>query len=359
MFLNVIYMFVLMLGSFILSRSVLHLFKSNNLDQNYHIWKDPWLYLFLLIMLGITAIYFLIPNNFDFVSEFKYTTLATYFALSALIYIIFLFETELLTFVGVALSAAVIAWIAPSDFLLLESAVPFWADRLIIATILILMTYGCRLLNGMDGVLALQLSAIALGMSIFALLGGLPLMLGFISAYLLGIWLGYLHLDWYPSSLHLHDGAALSGGFLVGCLMLTGANELAGPSLFLLNMYIWVEIVWTLVRRYIYQKRSPDWFEDTAYWSIFETGINIPSIDWGIFKILTLNTLMAVFQLYSPMPYSFIVFVTLFNLWYLNIMYTAQSGKVTFKDANKEFIENIKKGFEEIKETIDKDKGEL
>lgn len=345
---NLMYVFALLFGGFAINRLVLHWLPQTELNTKYRPLTDPWLYMWLVLSAGMFSVFYFIPHNFDFIAEFGAINLVAWFSLALIIYIVFLFEIDWLTFLAIVVASITVTFLIPDNELIFHGYLPFWADRLAVVVILALMTFGTSLLNGMAGLYPMQMIIAGLGLTVMGFLGGLPIMIGFLGAFMAGVWLGYLHLNRYPADLFINDGAALSGGFILACILLQGAIEFAGSSMIVLCMYIVAELTFALVNRYFFHQDRANFQENTSYWNTFNEGVEIRAMTFGIFRIMVINLILSLFQLYIPNSYSMLIFAFIVDLWLMNIMYRASGGTITFKQANKEFLENIKKSFADI-----------
>lgn len=349
-------MAALVFGGFAITSVVLHLLIKQTVPETYKPSKDPWIYMWVILAAGLGAVYTFMPAYADFVSPFSGWNIALWCGLSLLIYISYLFESDKLTLAVVVVSALAVSLLIPNDFSVFRGLLPFWLDRLAVVMVICLFTYACGLLNGMAGVYGLQMVGIGLGVFVISFLGGVPLMLGFMGAFAAGVWLGYLQLNWYPADVEISDGACMSGGFLAAGLMLQGTIEYAGPSMLVLSMYIWAELIFTVINRWLFRRRDVEIYQNTAYYAIFTQGIELSAISFGIIKILIINFILALFQLRISNPLSMPVFAAAADLWLLNVMYRASSGFMTFREANQEFIKNVKEGLAGLKQSEKKDK---
>jgi UDP-N-acetylmuramyl pentapeptide phosphotransferase/UDP-N-acetylglucosamine-1-phosphate transferase len=348
------YMFILMLVALGLSGVLLNFFKSDENLPEYRFLRDPWLYLLILIGIGLTAITVVTPEWHDSLYPLGLMRVWLWLGLSTLIYVMFLFEVPTLLGFVVLLSSAIVTLTMPAESMIFQN-VPFWADRLACGSLIVIFSFCMILLNGLAGILGIQFVGLGIGLAGVAFLGGIPLALGLMSAYLAGIWLGYLHFNFHPTKIQLHNGAALSAGFLFACLLLQGGIEMAGPSMLILGMYVWAEMLWFLFNRFALGERGTDLYENTGYWSIVNRGIEVPSVYFGISKIVLINVLLSWFQLYSPNGISLPACALAIDLWFLNVMFRITDEHKTFKEINGTFLQDLKNAFSDLVKSDRKD----
>lgn len=350
-----IWMAALLGCGFILSRSLLHFLEINDLEQGYRLKKDPWFYILGTTALGFTALYFFLPAFPDFVFPFHFLSLMVWLVCSFLIYVAYLFENNHLTALCLVVSAAVVSLILPADSVIFSEQIPLWADRIFVVLSVCAFSYGMSLLYAMDGILAMTAGCAYFGIAAVAFMGGIPLMLGMFAAFAAGVWGGYFQLNKFPAKIFINQGASLSAGFLLSCLLLQGAAEFAGASMLTIVMFVWAELVYAVFNRYILNQNDREMSENTAHWQLFANGVNVEMITFGVFKILCINVVLALFQLYAANPFSLPIFVFVVDLWLLSIMNRVSLGDYSFAHAHKEFIKNIKEGWSAIKKQNNKD----
>lgn len=355
MFFNLFYFIVLAALGFCAITPICMYLKKNIISE-YKLKNDVWIYMWILSFIFTTALYFLLPNFNDLISEIKYIRIFLAFILSAFIYAAHLLEMRKTEFFVICLSSAVATFLIPNNILVFEGNIPFIADRLIIFAGIFLITFFAKILNGMSAVFALFMLTCLLGISLISLLEGLPLAFGFIAFALTGIWLGFLRYNWYPSELFLTDGACTSAGFLLANFFVYSCQEFAGSSMLILCAYLISEIIWVVTRRYIFRIKEPDFYNNTSYFCAYLKDITVPAILVAIYKIGIINIIFAGFQIYSPNMFSLPVFSVVVNMWLLNTMCNASESKLSLKDVNKAFIQDIKDEVSNIKQSLEKDK---
>lgn len=353
---NLIYILVLAFIGFGLARLALGLLPKQNIQTLYSLRRDPWLYMFMLMTCGFVALYFWFPLMADAIFPLTLSALIVPLILALLVYVMFLLEIDWLYYLTIAAVCTAAAFTLPETALMFEGVLPWWLDHLTAGFILMLFTFTAMLLNGIAGVFAIQCLTITSGLAVVALIGGAPMVLGFLAAYLGGIWLGYLNLNWYPAKVYLNSGACAAGAFILGWLCLRASIEYAGPSMLILAMFAAAELLWAVAQRVFHYQRQVSWEEETAYGAAYEKGVTEPAIGVAMFKIAIVNLILACFQLYAPNPFSIPLFALLINLWLLNILYKAPDAEKTFAQTNAEVIKTLKDGLEDAKKSLQKDK---
>lgn len=357
MSLSLIYMVILTALGFCCSQICLSFRKNDALETQYSFKHDSWIMMFLITALGFMAIELFSPDYADFIVKFGLMNVAVWFLAAAMIYVVFLLEVDSWTALTLFLAAVAVTAMLPTDCFVFGGILPFWIDRAVAVVMIMLFAFGFSLLNGIDGILPIQAFGSALGLAGLGFIGGIPVVLGFMGAYFAGVWFGYLNFNFYPSKIRINDGAALCGGFIFACLFLQSAAELAGSSILILAMFVLVDIIWLVVNRYLLNHRTQSLYENTGYWAVYLRGIDISLIEFGVAKILIINVVLALFQLYASNEFSLPIFAFIINVWFLHVMYRAgYNENLTLKEINREFIKNIKDGLTELIGTSRKDK---
>lgn len=357
MSLNLIYGLILACGGFVFSRVILNFLKSDGgAVKEYCFHKDPWIYMFVLNAAVLSGVFFFSPDFYDAVVRLTFAPIGVLLVLALLIYIAFLLESDGLLYLTLSAASVALVFMVPENVLIFDGLLPYWADRLIIAGLIFVFCVSAQWLNGLSDIFAMQSIALTIGLWMVSIAGGVSHILGFAGAGLAGIWLGYMNFNRYPTGVMINNGACISAAFIFSGLLLDGTLELAGPSMLILAMYPLTEIVWALVRRYVFGVRQRDWSENTAYMSIADKGIEAGNIGIAIGKIGAVNVVLACFQLFSINGFSIPLFAFAVDLWLLGMLYNADEGKKSIKEVNQDFVKNIKEGLNNIKQSMKKGK---
>ncbi len=344
---------ILVLGiiGFFLMRIILQFIPANG--SSYSFRRDMWVYITLLSAAGIVGIYYFAPDYADSIIGLFPKTMAFVLFLSFLIYFAFLLETPWLFYTITATASLGTTFFWPENALVFEGFMPPLADHLSAALLLFIFTVGTKLINGVSGIFSLFAVTICGGAAMIAIIGGLPLILGFIGAYWAGLWLGHLNVC---DHVRLNNGICASMGFLLGWMLLSGCIELAGPSMLILPMFLFAEICWALWHRFILNDKKIDLSENTAYGMAYEKGLSEAAIRIAVGKIGIVNIIFAGFQLFASNFYSVPIFVFLANIWLLNILSHVGLNDYTLQETNRQLIKSIKSGIDDFKKSISKRK---
>lgn len=351
----IVFVIVGLIG-FVLSRLLLTFCKTGISGQNiYKVYKDTSVWLALLIFGGVAAIFYNAPVKYDIVAPVAGYVLPIIFALATVIYVSYWFANSWLLNALVLTASAAMAMIL-TDNIIFEGILPVWADKIIAAAVVYILVISAKNINLLAGTFGIQAVAITIGAALLALLGGVPIYLGIIGAYLAGVWLGFLNLNRFPSKVYLNGGACMAFAYVLAWIVLQGACELAAPSMFILCMYVVSESLWALAQRIVFNVKNNEFSENTASYSAFEKGLEVTAIGVAVAKINIVNLVLALFQLYSVNTYSVPLFAFLINLWLLGILYNVDDDNKTLKEVNREFVQSFKDGLDNIKKSLKKNK---
>ena len=155
----------------------------------------------------------------------------------------------------------------PADALVLQGAVPPWADRLLAGLAWLWFVNLYNFMDGIDGITGTETAVIGVGAALVAALAGLDGGVAPLGLAAAGAGVGFLLWNWHPARLFLGDSGSVPLGFLLGGLLvaLAAAGQLAAalilPALHYADATITLlwrlrdgEAVWQPHRRHFYQR---------------------------------------------------------------------------------------------------------
>ena len=197
---------VIGLIGFALSRLLLNFSKTDAEHyENYKFYRDTSFFLALLLFGGVAAVFYNAPDMFDVVVPVGWYVLPLVFLTTVLLYAVFWFEIVWLTRTVALAASVLLVCLLPADCLIFEGLVPLWADRFLVSIAVFIFISGAANINLLSGIFGIQATTVSIGIGILALLGGVPFYLGAIGAYVAGIWLGFLNLNWFPSKVYVNS----------------------------------------------------------------------------------------------------------------------------------------------------------
>ena len=342
------YILTLIIGKFLT-------FKNDALES-YRFFKDPYTYIFLLFTIAFVLIGLSTPNFKDYVAAFRFSWIFTSLTFAGIIYLLFLLQLDNTLLVGIFVASLISAFLF-TDRNSISDLTSFCEYYTVtgIGILTGLVVLGAKVLIGLPGVFSMVMMMLSLGLFLISIVGGIPLYLGLMATVMLGVFAGIFLFNRFERQLKLNEGAVLSSMFLFCALLLQGVNEFAGPSMLILVTYILAEFFLSLFFCYFLKRREQHLLFNTMYFSAFEKGVSLESIHMIIFKLCTVNIVLALFQLHSPnvLTLPFLAFVI--NFWLISKVYYSGIQEQTLTEINKTFMKNVKSEIVEIKQHFKKD----
>ena len=228
------------------------------------------------------------------------------------------------------------------------------ADKILSMGVWLGITFLFRIINGICALYLIEISSICLGILILSLIGGTPALIGIMALYLTGTALALLAYNWYPPAMQFTNRAMDSFGFLCGFLMLAAAEEGAGSSVLIFALYPLIELLVAIAKKLTFLPRFQDITSNTFYLQTNLSGLNPGLIGKYIIKLNIVMVLFGIFQLFAPNAYSLPVFSAVYALWNLHRLKNWESGSGSLKEINRQFVQEVKSGLNEIKNNLNK-----
>lgn len=327
-----------------------------SIDFVYHFKTDVTIYLLVMMFIGALGVYFLIPDFSDYLVPMSVWKIVVPFLCAGLIYGSFLFGIKYLPLAVVVFSSFICGFLlVDSSSLVFEDVLsPFW-EIFCLSVVAMFISLTGFVLIGIHGLLSLYVLMILTGIILISFVGGLPLYFALTAAFFAGIWAVIYQNNKYNENLRLNVGSALSVTFLVGCLFLCAVNELSFSSIFILAAYPLVEFVWAVVGICFLKNESPDFYMYTAFYNAYMKDVDVITLYTLLFKLLMMNILFALVQLYASNMFTIPVLTLVFNFWMLSKFYHSEESEMSFKEAGQKLIEDVKEQMEILKNKNKKD----
>lgn len=323
--------------------------------HSYRFLKDPFVYVFLILLVSFTSIAFFASDFKDTIIPFSPWWLPTSFLFAGLIYLLFLLETDILLDLAIFVFAILSVFLFANKNALADLApVPWELSALAIGLTVGLVTLGSKVLSGITGIFALVITTVSFGLFLMFCVGGIPAYIGLMALSLCGIFTCMFRFNGWQIQLQINDGAMMAITFLFCMLLLCGTNEFAGPSMLILSFYIIAELFWSLFFQYILRKKEPDLYFNTAYFIAFEKGIDIAVIYTLVLKICIINVVLAAFQLFAQNTFTLPLVAFIIDFWLLTKINNIGQGEKSLKEVHQNFIENVKDEIKDIKQHFPK-----
>jgi len=288
--------------------------------EDYEFKLDPFWYVFAVMFLGGTAVYFLFPTVPDMVHAYKYTDILIAFGFAVLIYFTYLLDVGLITNLVTFGAALAISYMQPDDFRLFANHLTPWQEKLAIAAIIFVISRGMGLLNGLGAIASMQFCAVMVSIVILAHFGALPHLMGALALAYLGTMIAFTFFSWPPEKIVMSHGAFSSFGFIMACFMLNGAAEFSDASMLIACSYLITEIAVALYNRFLCHDVQPELFMCTSYYKTSENGKYEAGVARGVLKILVIDIVLAMVQIAASERLALPIFAFALNLWFLSIL---------------------------------------
>lgn len=333
---------------FTVSTFVFSRIKTNIYPEEYEFGLDPCWYVLGIFLIASLAVYFVFPTYFDMIKTYSWVDFVLPVVLAVLLYFFHLLDVGWLTWSVTFAAALGVSFMQPDDFILFPTLSP-WQDKVAVAAIITLISFGLGLLNGMAALASIQFTAVMMAVALLAYFGIMPQLLGAMALTYMGIMLAFLFLSWPPEKLAMNIGGFSVLGFVLGCFMLNGAAEYSEASMFIAVAYMAVEIGMVLYNRFIKSESEEYTFMYTAYYHLSNQGEYEKEVAFSLLKLMGLNVIMAMVQTAAHDLIALPIFTAAINLWYLSIL----SG-----DTKPEELLSISKwGIRAVKGVVQKKRG--
>lgn len=310
----------------------------------------------LISSAGSLALVWLLPDFFDFISAATVESLAAPLVAAAILSVVYAFSpSPKLSSFALVTAAALVVFFSPASLLAFSASLPVWANQLLTLLLWLFVAFGLRILNGLDGLVPIELIAIGCGLFIIALIGGTPLLIGAGALCLTASAVALLLYNYYPSQLIINKGGTELLGFVLGRLIITASAEGAAPSVFILALFPLYEITVALLKRITFLPRYHDIIANATYYQISLTGLNPAFIIGYIGKFNLVLVLFACFQIFAPNTYSLPILCVLITAWNLHRLSNWDTTASSLKDINRRFVKDFKNGIADIKKNLNKD----
>lgn len=326
------------IGTFVLSR-----IKTDEYPEDYEFKRDPFWYVLGLLFIAGIVLFVLLPDGFDTVNHYGYADFIIPFCCAVLLYVSYLLDISPLTWLLTVSCSFGMTFLLPNDFQLLPPSVSPLLDRIAVTALLVTVSKGLGLLNGLGAIASVQFSTVMIVSAVLAYVGILPQLLGAVALGYAGVMLAFAFLSWPPEKIVMSDGGFASIGFILGCFMLNASAEFSEASMFIAASYLFTEAGIVIYERFIKGVREDYFFMNTFYYRIFQKGLPENLIVRGILKIAFIDALLALMQVISYERVALPVFSVALNVWFLSILSgdTKPEELISFSNLGKKAVKGI------------------
>jgi hypothetical protein len=316
----IFYSIVTLLSCFSVAYFLLNRIDDEIIPESYELGLDPfWPILGTMFIGGIFAFHFY-PTNFDMIFNYSHITFIFPIVFAVVMYLCYLLELDLAFNLLLFIGGLIASYMAPDDYMLFPKMPYMFLDKLAIATIIFVISKGFTLLNGLPAISSMQCLAILLSIFLLSYFGVLPQVLAVVAMAYFGAIIAFSFFSWPPEKLILSQGAYTVLGFVIACLMFNSSVEYAESSMLVAASYLITEILVFMYNRIILGMKKSWGFMNTSYFNISNEGEYANEVISGVGKILIVNIVLSVAQIYCPSRVAFPVFSIFTNFWFLSIL---------------------------------------
>lgn len=312
---------------------------------------------FFPALITFSGIYFFLPKQNDFLSPISFFEICSAFLLAGTVWLVAELYSKRKTCAALACCAgfAILSFFLPESFLLFNAAFPFWIDRILLILLFGLFAFCFPYLNGIDGLLTLQLIAFSLGVSVLSLCGGTPYMLGIFGWSMSGLLSALFIFNTPPARLKLTPADSIGLGFLISWLLLHVSTEEAAVSCLTYGLFYIYTVIFAAVQKFSLNAQKQNITTNTDYWQAFTKGLPANDICRAVSRILLFLIIVGTFQIYAPNSYSIPALSLLAVVWFCSNLKNWNNKEPSFKEINEGIITELKNNINEIKNNLRKD----
>ena len=309
------FMLCFVVGTYFFSR-----IPENYFPETYKFRFDPFWYMVAFLFIGGTITYYFFPEYYDSVKDYNFIDFMLPIILGCIVYIVCLIGINWISNLLIFLMAYIITFLLPDNFMLFKDYLEPWQDRLVISFILLVISRGLGLLNGLGAISSIQFLTVMVVTVILSLLGIAPNLLCVMAMCYAGVMFAFTCLSWPPEKIVMNNDAWTGIGFILGCFALNLSVEYSETSMFIALSYLFTEVIFSLYNKYIANKFGDYLYMSTSYYVISDEGRDEHRVVCGVLKIFIINILMALTQTIAVERVALPVFSIAVNLWFLSIL---------------------------------------
>jgi len=320
----------------------------------YEVKYDIVFYILAILAAVCLCLFYALPDFKDSVAMLGITNIVLPFFFAFVLYLVSLFdERKILAGVTLGLSETAVFMLICPDALPYANLIHPILSLSLLGVLLALSVYAMMLLSTLPFVFYTFLSGALLGLILMFYGGGLPYMTALLATAFISLFLFLTQMSAAGKPVFIRRGGyiALSFLFLVVFASIS-INELCAPSFVTLIGFAWCEMVLAFVVKYIIKRSSQTLDTQTICALVYEKGLPETAIMSAVFKILALDILLSLFELYAPNALTLPLLSLIMNVWLLTKLYHFDETSPTIKQANRELVEGIKSELKKVKKNF-------
>ncbi len=321
--------------------------------------KNTSLFLpFALSLFAISvALYYTVYDNRDFLTVMTSTELIIPFISAIIIGIIgtvsknnkFIFSLVLL------LGSFASAFVIPDDAIIYIANINPLIVKAGIGLAWFLFSLIYRYANVGDAILSIQSITIAVGIALLGLIGAIPAFLGFLGIMYTAGFLALMSFTWYPARLKISNEEACCFGFILFSLIAWTSTENAAGCVLIFCLYFIIDILWAFLLKLSFMDKYSNIQQNTSYGKAIELGM-IPNLVANyVIRIQILLLFLGSFQALADNHFSLLLASSLIAIWFMYRLKNISDGPQSFKDINRQVLEDLQARINDIKQYTNKD----
>ena len=320
----------------------------------YEVKFDIVFYILAVLASACFGLYYTLPDLKDSIAALGTTNLVLPFFFALLLYLVSLFdEKKILAITTLILSEAAVFILVLPDALPYSHFIHPISGLSLLGVFLALSVYAMMLLSTLPFVFYTFLSSALLGLILIFYAGGLPYMTALLATVFISVFLCLTQMSAAGKAIFIRRGGfvALSFLFLVVFSNIS-INELCAPSFAILIGFAWCEMILACIVKYILKRSLQTLDTQTICALVYEKGLPDTAIMAAVFKILALDILLSLFELYAPNALTLPLLSLIMNIWLLTKLYHFDEPTPTIKEANHELMNGIKSELKKVKKNF-------
>ena len=206
-----------------------------------------------------------------------------------------------------------------------------------------------------DAMLSIQSITIAVGIAILGLIGAIPSFLGVLGIMFTAGFLALMSFTWYPARLKISNSEANCFGFLLFSLMVWTFTENAAGCVLIFCLYFIIDILWAFLLKLSFMDKYSNIHQNTSYSKAIEQGMAPNLIANYIIRIQIILLFLGAFQALADNHFSLLLASSLITVWFMYKLQNISDGPQSFKDINRQVIEDLQARINDIKQFSNKD----
>ncbi len=212
-----------------------------------------------------------------------------------------------------------------------------------------------KYVNTGDSMLSIQSITVAIGIAVLGLIGAIPSFLGILGIIFTAGFLALMSFTWYPARLKISDSEASCFGFLLFSLMVWTSTENAAGCILIFCLYFVIDILWAFLLKLSFMDKYSNIQQNTSYSKAIEQGMLPNLVANYVVRIQILLLFLGVFQALADNHFSLLLASSLITVWFMYRLQNISDGPQSFKDINRQVIEDLQARINDIKQFSNKD----